>query len=193
MFTALLFTAWIFLIQLLHKAKMHFFKFAAGAVGSFLLLMRMGTGVADRQLEEWVTWSAWLLGRVTGLFNAYPGYSMITVYHGQQALSFLVDYECSGFIEMLVFVCLLLFYPVYGLPGKAKQLITGVFFIFLANVARVLIICVIVKLFGASLFFLSHTVFARLFFFFAMVVLYYRVFTRPHILKQKVGKLSYGS
>lgn len=188
----ILFVLWVFLIIFLKKINMHFFRFLAGSIGLFCFLMLAGTGIADKLLESAVAYAIWPVGRMTGMFDAYPIYSMATVFHGSEAISFFVDYECSGFIETLVYVCLLAFYPVYRWLDKVKYISLGVLYIFFSNVLRVVVICILIKMFGTNLFFFSHTVFARILFFALMVILYYHVFTRPHILKQKVGEMSYG-
>jgi exosortase family protein XrtG len=189
--TTVLLFFWILILIFLHRQGMHFFKFIAGSVGLFLILMNFGTGFADKQLEYAVTWCLWLIGRFTGMYGTFPDYSLVTVYRGLQAVSFIVDYECSGFIEMLVYICLLTFYPVYGPLKKLFYGVGGMLFIFAANIFRIFIICLIIKVFGTQMFFFSHTVFARIIFFMLTVLLYYYVFTRPHILKQKVGDLTY--
>lgn len=190
-FSAVLMLLWVLLLVFLHRQGLHFFKFIAGSVGLFLILMFLGSGYYEKQMEYMVTWCMWLIGRLTGIFTALPVYSLITVYHGLQAVSFLVDFECAGMIEILVYVSLLAFYPVYGLVKRLAAGLGGVVFIFAANIFRVFTICGIIKVFGTPMFFLSHTVLARILFFALMVVLYYVIFTQPHILKQKVGNLKY--
>lgn len=193
MLVLLLIVLWILLLLLLRKLKIYFFVFVAGSVGMFLFVTYLGRDFLERQLEMAVTYSMWFVGNLTRLFNAYPQYSMITLYYRQEAISFFVDYECSGFIEMIVFISLLTFYPIYRWKGKLALAAAGTVYIYLSNVLRVFAICVIVKLFGPTLFFFSHTIFARLLFFFLTVTLYYVVFTRPHIIRQKVGNMVHGS
>ncbi|MCX7922676.1 MAG: exosortase family protein XrtG [Clostridia bacterium] len=188
-----LFILWVITMVFLRKIKMHFFVFLVGSAGLFCFLMYIGLGSAEKYLEYAVTYLISLIGDFSGLYKAYPEYSSITIYYKNQAISFFVDYECSGFIETLVYVCLLLFYPVYNYREKILYTVIGIIYIFIANVARVFIICLIIKLFGSPLFFFSHTLFARVLFFAFMVVIYYIVFTRPHILRQKVGGMSYAA
>ena len=183
---------WIILLLVFRKVKIYFFFFLLGSIGLFGFLMFFGMSVVEKYLEFTVTYVLWEIGSVTHLYKAFPDYSMITVYHRVQAISFYIDYECSGYIEMLVYFCLLMFYPVYHLWNKILFSVLGIIYIFLSNVIRVFFICLITKLLGSGVFFLSHTVFARVLFFFLMVILYYTVFTKPHILKQKVGNMSYG-
>jgi len=189
----LLFIIWILILMLLRKLKIYFFTFLLGSVGLFVFMMIAGMDSGEKYLEYAVTYCMQLIGNYTYLFTAYPEYSVITSYHDLEAVSFFVDYECSGFIEMLVYISLLMFYPMYGLKGKALYLLIGMVYIFTANVIRVFVICTIIRFFGIQLFFLSHTVIARVLFFMLMVALYYIVFTRPHVLRQKVGSLTYGS
>ena len=187
-----MFFMWILSLFLFSKYKMHFFKFIIGAVGSFYFLMFIGQATLQQVLQYAVTYLSGILGNLFKLYQAYPDYSMITVYFRFEAISFFVDYECSGIIEMLVFICLLIFYPIYSAKEKVKLMFVGVIYIFIANVIRVFVICLILKVFGPKLLFFSHTIFARLLFFYMMIVIYYHVFTRPHILRQKVGNLSHG-
>lgn len=183
---------WILAVIFLKKLNMHFFVFLIGSVGLFCFLMYIFTGYLEKYLAYGVTYCMGVIGKATGLFSAYSEYSMVMVQHRHQAVTFFVDYECSGLIEMLVYICLLVFYPIYRCKEKARLLVFGIVFIFVANVIRVFTICVIIRAFGNNMFFFSHTVFARILFFAFMLGLYYVVFTRPHILKQKVGDLTYG-
>lgn len=183
---------WVALLLVFRKVKVYFFFFLFGCVGLFGFLMYFGMNTVEKYLQYYVTYVIWIIGNITGLYKASPGYSMITAYHNVQAVSFFVDYECSGFIETLVYFCLLIFYPVYHFWKRILYVILGIVYIFISNVIRVFTICLITKVYGSQLFFFSHTIFARVLFFFFMVILYYVVFTRPHILKQKVGNMSYG-
>lgn len=189
--TAVMLMLWIVLLVFFNRQGMHFFKFIAGSVGLFMFAMILGSAIGEKYLENAVTWCLWLISQIPGSFSVFPGYSLVTVFHGIQAVSFIIDYECSGFIELLVFLCLLLFYPMFGARKKALYGVLGALFIFAANIVRLLFISFSIKAFGTPVFFLSHTVFARVLFFAMMVLLYYYVFTRPHIRKQKVGDLSY--
>jgi exosortase family protein XrtG len=187
-----IFLIWTFFIWIFSKYNMHFYKFILGSVGTFGFLMLIGQSTFQVLLQYGVTYLTGIIGKMLNLYQSYPQYSMITVYYKYEAISFFVDFECSGIIEMLVFICLLMFYPIYSIKEKLKLMLIGSIYIFLANVFRVFVICSILKVFGPQLIFFTHTIFARLLFFFLMIILYYRVFTRPHILRQEVGNLSYG-
>lgn len=190
--TIVLFVIWVTLLLIFRKVKIYFFFFLFGSIGLFGFLMYFGMNTVEKYLQYYVTYVIGIIGNATGLYKTLPSYSMITAYHKVQAISFFIDYECSGYIETLVYFCLLMFYPVYHFWGKMLYTIIGIVYIFISNIIRVFFICLITKVFGSELFFFSHTIFARVLFFLFMVVLYYLVFTRPHILKQKVGNMSYG-
>lgn len=181
---------WILLLILFNKTKMHFYKFLIGSVGLFCVLMFIGRGLVDVRMQYLVALFMGFIGDITGIFATFPDYYLVTVYHGLDAISFLVDYECSGFIETLVYVSLIAFYPVYRAPQRFLYAIGGTIYIFISNIIRVFSICVIIRVFGTSLFYFSHTIFARLLFFGLTIILFYNVFTRPHILRQKVGDLT---
>lgn len=188
----ILFIIWILLLLLLTKLRLRFFVFILGCVGLFCFMMYLGKDTAEQYLEYAVTYCIWIIANATKLFHAFPDYSMVTSYYMSEAISFFIDYECSGFIEILVYISLLSFYPVYRLKRKLLLAFIGTLYIFISNIIRVFTICTIIKYFGPNLFFFSHTVFARVLFFSLMVGLYYVVFTKPHILKQKVGNMTYG-
>lgn len=190
MLKALAVAIWVMLLLIFRKTKMHFFMFITGCVGLFGILMYLGRNLVDIWMEYAVAFGMGIIGDITGILSVFPEYRMITVYHGPQAISFLVDYECSGFIETLVFISIIAFYPVYGAAQKFLLALTGTLYVFFSNIIRVFIICVLIRIFGTSIFFISHTIFARLVFFILMIIMFYYVFTRPHILSQRVGELA---
>lgn len=187
----ILFALWLAFLLFLKKLNMKFFLFLTGSIGLFCFLMYAGTGTAEKYLEQGITYCMWLIGRATGMFTAYPQYTMMTIYHRAEAISFFIDYECSGFIEILVYICLLLFYPFYSVKEKGILGLVGVLYVTASNLFRLFVISGLIKLFGTPVFFFSHTVFGRIIFFALMVILYYMVFTKPHMLRQKVGSLRY--
>ena len=106
-------------------------------------------------------------------------------------MSLYIDYECSGIIELMAFSSLLWFFQVYKTYEKVIVNIIGFLFIFIGNVLRILLISVLIYYFGNDMYFLAHTIFGRLLFYAFSVVLYFYVFTRSQIVRQKVGKFKY--
>ena len=109
------------------------------------------------------------------------------------AITLQIDFECSGVIEMLAFLALLWFFPVYDKYERVVVSMIGVMAIFLANVLRIFFICLLVHIWGIDMYFFAHTIFARILFYGCTVFLYFYVFTKPQIVRQKVGAFRYDS
>ena len=99
----------------------------------------------------------------------------------------------AGVIEMLAFLALLWFFPVYDKYERVVVSMIGVMAIFLANVLRIFFICLLVHIWGIDMYFFAHTIFARILFYGCTVFLYFYVFTKPQIVRQKVGAFRYDS
>lgn len=179
---------WVGFLAILKKLKLHFFFFLAGSIGSFCFAMYFGINKLQLYLSQHIAYVMQMIGNITGVCASHPEYSMITVYHKGEATSFFIDYENSGFVESCVYTCLLFFFPAYRIFEKVILSMMGMFYIFIANIIRVFFICLMLRIFGSFVFFISNTVFARVLFFFLTILLYFYVFTYTHIKRQKVGE-----
>lgn len=94
---------------------------------------------------------------------------------------------------MLAFLALLWFFPVYDKYERVVVSMIGVMAIFFANVLRIFFICLLVHIWGIDMYFFAHTIFARILFYGCTVFLYFYVFTKPQIVRQKVGAFRYDS
>lgn len=184
---------WIYILTVLSRAKLPFFKFLVGSVGLFLLCMVTIQPYITVPLAQVVAASAGLIGKLTGMFYSYYQYSIIFISHGANSISLYIDYECSGVIELLSFSALLWFFPLYNAVEKFAINIIGVFWIFAANILRLVLICVLVYYFGNDIFFFAHAIFGRIIFYGLSIILYFNVFTKSQIVRQKVGKFNYGN
>ncbi len=188
---AVLFVLWVYILTVLHRAKLPFFKFLVGSVGMFLILMATLQPIITVPLQKAVAASTGIIGDMTGMFYSYYQYSLIFVEHGFSSISMYIDYECSGVIELLAFSSLVWFFPLYNFIEKAVVNIAGILWIFASNILRLTFICIMVYVFGNDIFFFAHAIFGRIIFYGLTVMLYFHVFTRPQIMRQKVGKFSY--
>ena len=188
---AVLFVVWVYILTVLHRAKLLFFKFLVGSVGMFLILMATLQPIITVPLQKAVAASTGIIGDMTGMFYSYYQYSLIFVEHGFSSISMYIDYECSGVIELLAFSSLVWFFPLYNFIEKAVVNIAGILWIFASNILRLTVICIMVYVFGNDIFFFAHAIFGRIIFYGLTVMLYFHVFTRPQIMRQKVGKFSY--
>ncbi|AGY76671.1 exosortase family protein XrtG [Clostridium autoethanogenum] len=183
---------WIYLITVFTRAKLHFFKFVVGSVGLFFFMMVILQPYLVNMLSRSVAAASGIMGDVTGCYQAFYQYSLILIQSGGSAISMYIDYECSGVIEILAFTALLWFFPLYNTLEKIMYNIIGVVWIFVANIIRIFIICILVYYYGNNIFYFAHTIFGRIVFYALSIILYFYVFTRSQIKRQKVGNVLYG-
>ncbi|MBN1891366.1 MAG: exosortase family protein XrtG [Clostridiales bacterium] len=184
--------AWAYAIFVLWRAKLTFLKFLVGSVGMFVLLMFLVQPILTVPLAKGVAAVTGLIGELTGAFYSYYQYSLVFIRHGADSISLYVDYECSGIIEIFAFSSLLWFFPLYSAIEKLVINIIGIIWIFSSNIIRMTSICMLVYFFGNDVFFFAHAIFGRVIFYTLSIILFFYVFTRAQILKQKVGKFRYG-
>lgn len=187
----LLLIAWIYLLYAMKRADMGVWYFIFGSVGFFIFAMIMIEPIVVVPLKKAVSAVAGLLGEVTGVYDSYFQQGILFIESGAESLSLYIDFECSGVIEILAFMALLWFFPVYEVHEKIVVSIVGIFAIFVMNVLRIFIICLLIHLFGNDMYFFAHTIFGRIFFYICTVILYFYVFTKPQIIRQKVGAFHY--
>jgi len=184
--------AWSYAIYVLWRAKLTFFRFLIGSVGMFILMMILLQPILTVPLSKGVAAVTGLIGEWTGAFYSYYQYSLVFIRHGADSISLYVDYECSGIIEIFAFSSLLWFFPLYSTVEKLVVNIVGILWIFLSNIIRMTSICLLVYFFGNSIFFFAHAIFGRIIFYLLSIILFFYVFTRAQIMKQRVGKFRYG-
>ncbi len=188
----LLIALWAYLLRVLKRAELHFWRFIAGSAGMFIFLMILARPVLTQPLAKAVAAISGLVGSLTNTFSAYFKYGIIFIQSATGAITLQVDFECSGIIEIMAFVSLLAFFMVYTVNERIVVGILGTVYIILANVLRVTCICLIIHFFGPEAYYISHTIIGRLIFYTLSVLLYFYVFTKPQIIRMKIGKFTYG-
>lgn len=63
--------------------------------------------------------------------------------------------------------------------------------IVLANVVRIILIAEIIHIGGTQWYYIAHSLVGRIVFYAFTVVLYFYVFTKPQIVRMKVGRFAY--
>lgn len=185
--------AWIYILRVLRKAKLHAWRFFWGSLGLFVILMIVIQPVLTQPLASAVSALAGVIGNLTGAFTAYFRYGIIFIASAAGSITLQVDFECSGIIEIMAFLSLLTFFNVYTRSEKIIVGISGFLYIMLCNTLRIVLICMSVHLFGTSAYYIVHTYVGRIFFYLLSILLYFYVFTKPQIIKMKVGNFAYGS
>lgn len=102
---------------------------------------------------------------------------MIADLSGWSILS--IGIECSAILELSIFIGLILFYPAFSGLKKSFLLSIGLTSTYLINVVRILLIVGMVHFIGKNVIFIAHAIVGRLFFFAAIITLYWFLLTRP--------------
>ena len=190
-FTVVCFLVWIYLLSVFTRGKLYFYQFIWGSVGLFVFMMMWIQPVAIRPLTNLVCSAAGVAGRMTGFYESYSEYSMLFVQHGSEAISLCIDYECSGIIEMMAYVSMLAFFRVYDWMQRIILSVLVCMMIFFANIIRLFVICTTIYYFGNDAYYIAHTIVGRIIFYALSVILYYYIFTKSQIVKQKIGGFHY--
>ena len=190
-FTVVCFLVWIYLLSVFTRGKLYFYQFIWGSVGLFVFMMMWIQPVAIRPLTNLVCSAAGVAGRMTGFYESYSEYSMLFVQHGSEAISLCIDYECSGIIEMMAYVSMLTFFRVYDWMQRIILSVLGCMMIFFANIIRLFVIGTTIYYFGNDAYYIAHTIVGRIIFYALSVILYYYIFTKSQIVKQKIGGFHY--
>ncbi len=182
---------WLFLLRVLDKGKLNFWHFLIGSAGVFILMLVFLEPILTQPLARIVALLASLPGKIAGIYSAHFKYGVIFVESSVGAISLKIDFECSGIIEIIAYVSLLTFYRVYTVYERFCVGVLGVMAMVLANALRITIICLMIYFGGIDTYYIAHTFVGRLVFYALSVVIYFYVFTKPQIIKQKVGSFRY--
>ena len=184
---------WCYLLWATHRAKLQFWHFLIGSMGLFVILMLLVRPVMTEPLARAVAALAGLFGELTNTFVPYFRYGILFVESFQGALTLQIDFECSGIIEIMAFLSLLVFYRVYSVPERLVVGIAGTLYIMISNALRIIVICEMIHYLGTDVYYMAHTIVGRIVFYALSIVLYFYVFTKPQIIRMKIGKFNYGS
>lgn len=186
------FLVWIYFLRLGYRTKLDFFTFVWGSVGLFIFMMVWVSPSLNVPFSKLVAYVTGFVGQWTHLFESYAQLGIIFVPNSKNAVvSLYIDLECSGIIEIMALTSMLWFFPVYSLKEKLFINIFAVFWIFAANILRVFIICVIVYYYGIGSFYMAHSIIGRMVFYALSIMLYFAVFTKSQISRQKTGGFHY--
>lgn len=192
-FVAVVIIAWIYVLNVLDRAKLEFWRYMAGSMGLFIILMITLREAITMPLARCVAAMAGILGDLTNTFVAYFKYGIIFIETGAGSMTLQIDMECSGVIEIIAFLSLLIFFRVYNRYERIIVGVLGTAYIMVCNALRIALICEAVHFLGTDAYFIAHTFVGRIFFYVMTVILYFYVFTKSHIIKMKVGNFSYGN
>ena len=123
----------------------------------------------------------------------WQDYGVVFVDSRAGAISLLIDFECSGILEIMAYLSLLAFFQAYSRYERIAVGVIGTVYIILANAIRITVIGVIIYYKGMSAYYMAHTFVGRIVFYGLSIMLYFIVFTKAQIVRQKVGGFTYGT
>lgn len=182
---------WSYILSVMKRAELNSWRFFWGSFGLFILIIAYIRPYVTELLANIVAALAGLFGGITHTFTPYFKYGTIFIETMQGSMTMQIDFECSGVLEIAAFLSLLLFFDVYNKKEKFVVSLMGAGAIIVSNALRIILICEIIHFGGEGLYFLAHTFIGRIFFYVLSVLLYFFVFTKPHIVKMRVGSFSY--
>lgn len=182
---------WVYALSVLKRAKLDFWYFTVGSAGLFIIAIVTLQPVLLMPMQNAIAAVSGLFGELTGTYSSYFEKGLLFIAHGTTSISLYIDFECSGIIETFAFLSLLWFFPAYQFYEKIAVSIVGVFGIFLANVLRIFFICQMIYWGGQDMYFFAHSFVGRLVFYACTIALYFYVFTRAQVVRQKVGAFRY--
>ena len=183
---------WIYIYYLMHKAQLKAWKYFWGACGLFIIMMVWVRPIMTQPLAEVVAAVAGVFGDITGMYTAFFKYGVLFVNAADGAITLQIDFECSGILEIMAYLALLVFFEAYNIFERIIVSVVGIFYIILANALRIAVICTIIYFNGIGAYHIAHTIVGRLVLYALTVILYFFVFTKAQIIRQKVGGFAYG-
>lgn len=182
---------WVWILRVLRKAGLKFWRYLLGSCGIFLILLILVRPWLVLPLARLIAAIAGIFGKVTGFYQAYYRYGVIFIESLNGAITVNIDLECSGFIEISAFISLLAFYGIYNIPERIYIGAIGTLYTMLTNALRIAVICTMIHFLGTDYYYVAHTIVGRIVFYVLQVILYFYIFTKPHVLKMKTGDFGY--
>lgn len=187
-----LFIVWIYLLCVFKKRKLAAFHYIVGATGLFAFIFILFKKPLTIGTAKLVLFIMDQIGTATGYFTVFSDYNLIFIDNNTATISMYIDYECCGVIEMLVLVCLVAFYPMFGYLRRIIYSLIGVVYVTIANILRLFVVSVIIYYYGNDAYYISHAVVGRIVFYILTILLYFYLLSYNQIKNQKVGRFGYG-
>lgn len=181
---------WVFAVVLFRELKLDFFKFIAGSLGLFIIIIIFFREPLEVLLVNGISDVLKIIAGPSQWYEVISDYGIV-VMEGRYGgiLNMSITYQCSGVIELLVYSCLATFFPFLTTMKKFTAIFWGNVYLFICNIIRILFIIASVKLFGVEVYDFSHMILGRIIFFILTILLYYRVFTKNQLKEQRVGEV----
>lgn len=166
---------WLYILWALRRSDLPAWRFIWGSCGLFVLMMIFVRPYCTQPLAQVVAAIAGAFGKITGMFSAYYKYGVVFVDSRAGAISLLIDFECSGILEIMAYLSLLAFFQAYSRYERIAVGVIGTVYIILANAIRITVIGVIIYYKGMSAYYMAHTFVGRIVFYGLSIMLYFIV------------------
>ena len=128
---------WLYILWALRRSDLPAWRFIWGSCGLFVLMMIFVRPYCTQPLAQVVAAIAGAFGKITGMFSAYYKYGVVFVDSRAGAISLLIDFECSGILEIMAYLSLLAFFQAYSRYERIAVGVIGTVYIILANAIRI--------------------------------------------------------
>ena len=185
---------WVALLVILNKAKLKGWYTIIGVIGLFVISIIVLMPVLMEPLSQFVAAIAGFVGRFTGTFESYFKYGIIFIKTVKdEYITLRIDFECSGIIEILLYISWVFFFSVFTKYQKIVMSVVGFLYIILINATRIVIICEVIHFGGNGAYSVAHNIIGKLFFYVFIVLFYFYVFTRQQVLSMRLGGFGYST
>jgi exosortase family protein XrtG len=168
---------WLYILSILKRAHLSAFHFIVGSGGLFFILIAISNPYWVWFFTHAVINGIKFLGGMTGMSSVMTHYGMVSILNAHAPVTMAIDYECSGIIETVAFISLIVFLPLFNRYERVFFSIIGILWVYMANVIRLMTVITMVHFGGGGIFFLAHSIVGRLVFYVLVIILYYQVFT----------------
>jgi len=174
--------AWAGLTLALRRSRRWLTFYLTGGLGFVLVVLFWASFLGfDTALEAIEARQAVGIANFTGIALSLLGKTGLAIPNHTGWAVFDVGIECSALLEMSAIIGLVAFYPAFSAGRKVSSAIIGTAVTYVVNIARIMLIVVLINAFGTDWVFAAHAVFGRVFFFVGTVVLYWWLITRPTV------------
>lgn len=186
-----MFIVWIYVLHVLKKEKLTAYFFFVGAAGFFTFVFTMLKDYLV-MICVYVLESLLEIGsRILPFYTMYRQYNIMFINHESTAISLFIDYECCGFIEILVAISIIIFFPLFDKTHKFLYCVIGYVYTMLANLIRLIFISAVIYKYGNNAYYIAHSVVGRIVFYVFTLLFYFYMISWKQIKKQRVGRFIY--
>lgn len=186
-----IFLIWLYILSVLKRSGTAGFAYFFGSVTTIIFLVVYCSDLVLPIVSQVTLSVVKFFGDLTGFYETYVNYGMICVNTDGQ-LQMYLDYECAGVFEIFAFASSALFFPLYKDFKKISVVCGGIVWVILCNVIRLLFISFSTAICGTWFYEIAHGFIGRIFIFYPLIIfMWWKLFTRPQILAQKVGDFTY--